>query len=222
MFNLVLKDFLIQKKSVLFSIVYCIFVLVFFTRAEAFTQSVYIMAASAVSYLLLQGAGNADGKNNSDIILNSLPVNRQDIVLGKYLSLAAYLAMGLIVTGLFGSILPIGIHFYVRPINFVDITVAVFSVGIMGSIYLPLFFRFGNNIIRYVNVILFMLTFFLPGIIMEHLKKGQPSGITGQLIDILKDVPGWSVMLAVFMIIVIIVTVSLFISLRIYNNKDLC
>lgn len=220
MFNLVLKDFLIQKKSLLFIIGYCGFVLVFFAHSKPFSQSVYIMAAGAVSYLLVQGAGNADGKNNSDLILNSLPVNRKQIVLAKYLSLGVYLATGLISTVLIGRILSFSIDFPVRSITYTDITVAVISVGIMGSLYLPLFFKFGNNITRFVNMVLFMLTFFVPGIIMEHLNN-QPSGITGQLVDLLRNVPGWSVILGALAVTAVLVVVSLAVSLTIYTNKDL-
>ena len=221
MFNLIVKDFLVQKKSVLFSFGYCIFVLLFFSHNQALNNSIYIMAAAAVSYMLLQGAAYADEKNASAIILNSLPLSRKNLVLAKYLTLVAYLAMGLTFSGIIGFILPITINFPVRPITVADVTVSIISVGIMASIYLPLFFKFGNNIIRLVNVALFMLTFFVPGIIIAQLKN-QPSGFLGQLIDVLRNLPGWLVTLGALTITGIVLSVSMAISLRIYNNKDLC
>lgn len=222
MFNLVLKDIMIQKKSLLFCFGYCFFVLVFFGKQPAFGQSVYIMASVAVSYLLLLGAGTIDSKNNTDLILNSLPLKRSQIVLAKYLTLPVYLVIALLFT-LFASVIMrfFGHIGFLNPLTLIDIVASLFGVGFLGSVYLPLFAKFGSHILRYVNVLIFMLAFFLPGFLLGFFRRHPPTGAVRGLISQLQTVPVWAILTGLFIATLLMIFGSLAVSLRIYVHKDL-
>ncbi|MCG9969458.1 ABC-2 transporter permease [Pelotomaculum terephthalicicum JT] len=86
MLNLILKDILIQKRTIIFALLYGVFIFFAFSKPP-FSQCIYSMGAMGISYILILTALQADFKNNTMVILNSLPVRRSEIVASKYLSM---------------------------------------------------------------------------------------------------------------------------------------
>ncbi|MDD2422161.1 MAG: ABC-2 transporter permease, partial [Heliobacteriaceae bacterium] len=84
--NLLLKDFLVQKPSLRWSLGYLLFILVIFGMTPTFGNFAYIMAGFGSAYILVMGSLQMETKNQADIFLNSLPVTRREIIISKYLS----------------------------------------------------------------------------------------------------------------------------------------
>lgn len=95
MYLLIKKDFLIQKRNLKLSILLALFFSVSFSSigTAGLIYSIY-----AVSYFLASGASALEDKNNSDMMLVSLPIKKQKIVLSKYISVYVFAAYAIIVT----------------------------------------------------------------------------------------------------------------------------
>ncbi|AYO31493.1 ABC-2 transporter permease [Biomaibacter acetigenes] len=104
MFNLVLKDFLIQKKTFLIAFVYSVFFFIVF-RGNVFKDFVYIMGSVAIGYIYIMYTVNLDEKNKSYLIINSLPVTRRQVVMSRYLFYIAVIFIGILIMSLVGMIL---------------------------------------------------------------------------------------------------------------------
>lgn len=90
------------------------------------------MGPVAISYMLVLSANANDEKNKSEIILNSLPISRSKIVFAKYLAVAVYIVLGLLLSGAVGAVLKNSGFFPIaRYINAIDLVSVFLSVGLM-------------------------------------------------------------------------------------------
>ena len=97
--------------------------------------------------------------------------------------------------------------------------ITVISVFVLASLSLPICFKTGAQWIRVVNVVIFLLIFFAPVQIAEYMVNNPQT----PWIRILIDMAGsqtWQLMLMGSVILLIILFISYYISLRIYINKD--
>ena len=94
--------------------------------------------------MFISFAASYDEKNKSEIILNSLPLKRNDIVIAKYISTFAFSILGIIYSILIGFIGNfIGLSMFTRLISLKDIVLVLTSVCILSSIFFPVYFKFG-------------------------------------------------------------------------------
>ncbi|GIN92692.1 hypothetical protein J22TS1_37430 [Siminovitchia terrae] len=89
MYHLIKKDILMQKRALKLSILLMIFFSFTLSNLGAAGLTIGILA---ITYQLVLGASALEDKNNSDIILISLPIKRTTIVLSKYVSIYIYAA----------------------------------------------------------------------------------------------------------------------------------
>lgn len=154
-------------------------------------------------------------------MLNSLPVRRREIVLAKYLSTFLYIAIGLVGTTLFMVALGVaGLEFLSRMPGLQDIAGTLAGAVLLNSIYYPLYFKFGALKVRYFNMLLFLLIFFLPSFLVEYLKSHYSREAVASLVTAVLNTPGWLQGSAVAVLLLAALLVSLALSLRIYKNKE--
>ena len=158
MYHLIKKDILIQKKNLIFSLLYLVLFTILVTKNEIIGLTIAVLA---VTYLLAHGASSLEDKNNSDIMLVSLPIKKRLIVLAKYISVYGYAAYAIIICYLMYVLahtfnLPITL----QPITTDGLLVVLFSVTLFGAISYPLIFKYGYTKSRTVNMILFFILIF--------------------------------------------------------------
>lgn len=215
MFNLIIKDILIQKKILIFTFIYSIFI---FFALSTFQQTLYIMGSMAIGYILVTNALNFEEKSNSEILVNSLPLKRNQIVFAKYLSVFLYLLIGLTLTGITGALINIsGVNLSVRFISFMDVVIAFLCLGLLVSLYYPIYFKFQSNILKIINIFFFITAFFLPNFIVEN----RNENFIIKLFKLIENVPLWLLESYTLIFTLVVMFTSLFISIKIYNNKDL-
>ncbi len=167
MISLLKKDLLIQKKSFLFLFLFGIFMFIIFNN-PVFEEMIYIMGMIIAVYFFLVTASLEDEKNKSEIILNSLPLCRSQLVLAKYLSVFAYIFIGVVFFGVVGLLFQLpALPFTPRLLNTMDLLAAGLLVSIYVSVYFPLYFRFGASALRLFSVIFFLFFFFMPRYLVE-------------------------------------------------------
>lgn len=220
MFNLLVKDILIQKKMFLLSLFYGLFFLFVF-RQPPMSAAIYIMSTTAIVYILTMNAGAFDDKNRSEVLLNSLPVKRRDIVLAKYLSIFLYTGIGLASTVLMVSLAAsAGFATSVRPVNMGDVAGSLVAGIFLNAIYYPLYFKFGSIRVRIINIFLFLAIFYLPAFLEGYLKAHHSRGQILNLLTRLMNAPDWIQGTVLAALLLVVLLVSLALSLRIYENKE--
>ncbi|EEG78813.1 ABC-2 transporter permease [Dethiobacter alkaliphilus] len=221
MIHLITKDLLIQKKTFLVVFLYNFFMLIVFSN-EAFQGFIYIMGGVIVTYMFLITASTNDEKNNSDILISSMPVLRSSIVTAKYIAVFVYMVIGLVMlyfTAILVNILPLPIA-APRSIIGSDIYFSAALVAFAATLYYPLYFRFGSAATRTLSIFLFLGFFFLPRIIVEQYMAGNLV-FAVDIINSLSDVFNWLPGALAGVVVLTLYLVSMKISQGIYSAKDL-
>ncbi|MBK1810423.1 ABC-2 transporter permease [Clostridium sp. YIM B02505] len=217
MLNLVFKDLLIQKKSFLIAILYgAVFTVTFSNTSNP--ESIFIAVPSVIGYLFVTYACAYDDKNKSEIMLNSLPISRKDIVLSKYLSIVLYAIIGVCIAFIFTTAVKyLKFGNASRFMNLEDVLGAFISITFLCSIYYPVYFKFGYLKSKYLSMFMLLGSFFIPAAIIEFVGKGN----TADIIDYLSKVPEGILKASVILILAVILLASSLLSLRIYLKRDL-
>lgn len=218
MFNLVIKDILVQKKSILFALGYCFFLVFAFQSLE---QAGPIAANIAVVYILLINSFGYEDKNKSDIMLNSLPISRRDIVLAKYLSIFVY--MGLAILAYMGSSLlvkALRIPIDVVLLSLEGVTTAFLIVALMSSIYLPIIFKFGYIKAKLFNLVMFLFFFFVPTIIVNLYNNPRYHHYFVNFFQEFASWKNWQIALLLIDFSLLILSISYSISVSIYKKRE--
>lgn len=214
MLNLILKDLLIQKKSLILSLAYGVLFTVTFKNASSNICPLVIV------YLLLAGACAYDDKNKSDILLNSLPMKRKNIVLAKYLSTFVYMIIGLCISAISTVALKTaGVSITMKLFSSNSLILCTISVVLLSAVYLPLNFKFGYVISKYIGMILFIL-FFCGLSSLSLVSSQQKYGIYKLLINF-NNQALWIQALVITSTMLIIWVGSIVSSIKIYENRDL-
>lgn len=172
MFRLILKDFLLQKKMFLFMFIYIFIFSIAFQNSGDYQVTPIIVA---VSYMFLMAGCAWEDKNNSDVLLNSIPISRWKIVAAKYVSLIAYAMVAVLGYWLFKTVASIvGFSGEMSPITWEGVAGGLVSVGLVSAVYLPMFFKLGYLRSKSVNFIIFFAFFGLIGLLPKILPKLFP------------------------------------------------
>ncbi|NLY43545.1 MAG: ABC-2 transporter permease [Clostridiaceae bacterium] len=218
MLSLILKDILVQKKQIIFALAYIIIVMVAF---QSFGAAMFPAGMVAFTYILIITSCAYEDKNNSHIVINSLPVSRWEVVLAKYLSAIVFLTMGIVAYIIIKQIVVIsGIPLKTYPITIEYLVSAVFSFSLMNAVYLPIFFKFGYMKSKMVNFILFFTFFFggstLVGFISDSRQKEWVSIIENNL----NKLSPQSIAVIIISVSVILLAVSYGVSVKLYNGRE--
>ncbi|MGI5920478.1 MAG: ABC-2 transporter permease [Syntrophomonadaceae bacterium] len=215
MYNLLRKDILVQKNSLWFCVGYSIFIFFAFS-GPTFRPLIYVMGATVIAYVLVLSAIQAEFKNNSDLILLSFPVKRQQVVASKYIGVLIFTFIALAVIGLLGLILSFcPLPFPTRLINWTDAVITVISVMLLTSIYLPIYYKTAGRWVQIINAIVFMVIFFVPSSLVNLASHQQILWLE----ETASQNP-WLLTVLALAIMGIIFYASYLISLRIYQRKD--
>ncbi|SHI96417.1 ABC-2 transporter permease [Lutispora thermophila] len=218
MFNLVIKDILIQKKQLIFSLVYLVFILVTF---QGMGEAMFPMGLVAMAYMLSMTACAYEEKNRSDLLLNSLPIKRESIVASKYLSVFVYTLM---VTALYEAMVII-INILNIPLKTFPLSLEMFIGGLvavcsMTGIYFPIYFKFGYMKMRVANFVLFFLFFFGSSYMTHFLNSNHDSLLVNGIINFFNTQSDITISLVLLIIIAVYMLLSFLLSAWFYNRRE--
>lgn len=219
MYSLVLKDCLIQKKTLIFGVLYFIF----FTFVMQGVELVIFPAAlTAFVYMAVISACAYDDRNKADLMLNSLPLKRSDIVIAKYISVICFIVVGSIMYVAVTTVVSlIGMPVNVYPVTAEGFVGALFGISFINCIYFPFFFKLGYMKSRFINFLLFFTFFFgISGAVKLIMKYKDTVWLqnTKNYFTTLSDM---QIIGMIIGLIVVMITLSLVLSLKVYKNRDL-
>ena len=219
MYNLLLKDILIQKKVLTLGSIY---ILVMAFSFQSTGEGMFISGIVAFVYMLIQTACAYDDKNKSEIMLNSLPLTRRCIVTERYLSIFIFMAIGIIEYGIIRFIvnnlvfLPIEMF----PITLEGLLGAIFPIALISSIYFPVLFKVGYVKAKMINFLLFFGVFFAIIPIGYRLKNSEYDPMFQNIIDFVNTRSQIELAGGMLLIICIMLGISYMLSVHFYKNRD--
>ena len=219
MLNLVMKDIIVQKKSIAFAVLYIFFFIVAFQSVGEMT---FTCAITAVSYILVMGGFAYDDKNKADIMLNSLPLKRYNIVLAKYISLFVFMTLGTLVYFILELVLRSTGFSFIKtyPITIESFTGAIFAVSIMHSFCLPIIFKFGYTKAKVINFVIFFAFFFGVSQLINYIYAKRNVGFAGKAFAFFENKPDYLIALAIIAAAALLLLISYMISLRVYKKRE--
>jgi ABC-2 type transport system permease protein len=221
MVRLILKEFQIQKKTLFYGFLYVIMAALAFNATSPNGTGLYVLGPFGVIYLFIMYSCGYEEKNNTDMIFNSLPLKREDIVIAKYLSIFFFAALGLLfslIVGMLGASIGFGGIF--RLLNFNDIIAVLGSGIILASIFYPLYFKFGLVKMRAINIILFLFLMFVPNLVVDYARANPEKAIVENTVSFVLNASEWTLQIFFLITCSIIFFISLLISIKVYRKKE--
>lgn len=218
MFNLILKDFILVKNVNPLVFIFAMFISFIGIMTPIVGGILYISSMMMLAQIALAFVSGIEDKNNTELFLNSLPLDRKIIVTGKYFSLIGIIfASGLIIALFTNFIDLIGIKAVTRAANIFDILVAVCLIGLYYIFYYPVYFKFGGDKLRAFNSFTYLLMILLPAILVKFSKS--KTGL--DMINYLSSINLHHIGYILLGIVIILFFVSLKLSQVFYSNRDL-
>lgn len=178
--GLIIKDILIQKKTICLCVA-CIVLVPMFARTNTPLQGVFWLLAIAW-YSLSIGAFFQDDKSKSETVINSLPLSKMEIVAARYLaSLVFYIYGMLIMLAGYALLRIVGPP---SPISMPWISLflrGLAAITLLASLLFPVYFKLGihraRGLVFFMFFLFYPLFFWLPG----QLSKPKPDWIEALL-----------------------------------------
>ncbi|WP_436864117.1 ABC-2 transporter permease [Bacillus fungorum] len=194
--QLILKDFIIQWKFLIWYILYP----VFFYMALTDTENLFIIMSVIITIGATVKTFEADSKNASEVIVNSLPILRKQIVFAKYIVAIIILFISVTV-GCFTMGMKNGVNLF----EFIETTMvaSISFILVYLSFVLPLSFWLGYKKTIFITIVIFMA----PIVVLEALFQMN-----------LEQIQLYNNLLFVSSICMFIV--SVFVSVKLYEKRE--
>jgi len=217
MIFLIFKDILLQKKMLIFGFIYVTMMVFLFQEKSGIMLHASIIA---VTYIMGQTSCANDDKSKSDLLYNSLPIGRSEIVFSKYVSMFVFALIGIIYYQiLFIFIKLLGLEIIIASITIPSIMGALFSMSILNGIYLPIYYKVGFIKSKIVNMLLFVGLFILgPQIYM--LKGKENLEIVGNLFKSYNELSYFWAQITMLVGLILALSVSYLLSLKFYSKRE--
>ncbi|WP_305453278.1 ABC-2 transporter permease [Bacillus mycoides] len=194
--QLILKDFIIQWKFLIWYILYP----VFFYMALTDTENLFIIMSVIITIGATVKTFEADSKNESEVIVSSLPIFRKQIVYAKYIVAIIILFISVTV-GCFTMGMKNGVNLF----EFIETTMvaSISFILVYLSFVLPISFWLGDKKTIFITIVIFMA----PIVILETLFQIN-----------LEQIQLYNCVLFVSSICMFIV--SIFVSVKLYEKRE--
>lgn len=222
MLNLILKDIFVLKKSFLTAVLYAAIMVIAFQSVQG--NSAYIIGALGVVFILITGIFAYEEKSKGDILINSLPVSRIEIVIARYLSLLVFSIFAIIAMAVVGlAINSTGLPIKISPLGILDIASIYIVLTLMYSIYMPIYYKFGYIKSRFVSIILYIALFAVSGLvsgIMQIVSENRNEQPVKNILLMLNNIPDWAIGPIFIITIILILLLSLAVSIKFYRKRE--
>ena len=216
MFNLVLKDILIQKKSAVFSFIF--YPLIAILAFESYSpEAMLIMGSMSIAYILIVNSFVYDERYKCDILIKSLPVNRKDVVYSKYVLLFISSLVGIIIMYVYifaASFLNINIK--TGNASVVKLTFIFLLNTLLYGIQIPFFFKCGYTKMKMMSILIYIFIIMMIAAAGGILTRGRAK----DLMYSISNIPSWIMITLFILIMALVVYISSQVSVKIYKNKE--
>lgn len=167
-------------------------------------------------FFFITGSYSYDEKNKSHLMISSLPITRTEIIISKYISIVVYNIISLCTVTLFILLvkllnLPLNAQFFT-----LNDVINIFTISlILGSIMFPIYSKFSFGKSRLITFITYFLFFTFTNS-LGSISRESSIGLTGRFLKALSN--NNLIFLATVFLIYLL---SMYLSIRIYESKEL-
>lgn len=198
MFNLIRRDAIIQKRQLLLFIP----IIVFFIVMNSHPVLIFLVASIFIPF----NAYAYDEKAETNILLNSLPYTRKEIIGSRYISAIVYMVLSI-------GLVSFGLFVFDKPFTMTDLA---FGSGLFLSfvaLTFPLFYIFRGNISMIVMMI-FIFSAFVGPLTVKFLAEHLPV-----ITDFIASLSTPALYTSIGAVIVILYAASWSVTMIIYQRK---
>ena len=215
--GLIIKDLCVLKNQMKTLLLVLAFFIIFSIINEDATFILFLVPFYMIMILIT--TFNYDEFNKWDSYCNSLPLSRKEIVKSKYILFNATSLIVLIVGILSSFIIPNFIENTTFESLFASIIGVAFGICLVISLLIPFYYKFGSSKGRIMLFLCIVILALLIGMITS-LDIFNNKEIMN-LLNSLNNLSIGMITLLLIIVTIIIMTISYYISVRIYKNKEL-
>ncbi|WP_020061608.1 ABC-2 transporter permease [Bacillus sp. 123MFChir2] len=206
--QLVWKDFMLQRKMIIFYFVYSLFLSTIDINNKAFVTIACIIVPVLGTIVSI----NQEEKNNSNKVVSSLPVSRKNVVLSKYIFSHCLIVLGILMALIIGIL---QIQYGKKEVSTVivwgDIVGGMVEGILFISIVLPVSLGIGNKIGTQVAVFIGIMFTMIQGAVISAFWTDSMNG--------------WATHFTANAIVLVgaiaLNVASLFLTIHLYEKRDL-
>lgn len=218
MFNLIKKDFILSRKINIFVVVYALFIAAMgLVMPDPLVSTfLYVLGMLTLIFITVIYTNGYDDKYKSEIVLNSLPIDKENIVRAKYMTLILFIIMSCSAVLIFTNIiLKLGVVSIGKGASIWNVIFATNISLIFYSIYYPIYFKVGEGL-RSFNTILWILIAIGPSVLSKLMKGLNTTGYLEKIIAIdINRINIYVLIISLFMFYM-----SMKISEKIYRTRE--
>ncbi|MGH0828707.1 MULTISPECIES: ABC-2 transporter permease [Bacillus] len=204
--QLVLKDMMMQRKLGFVYLICFLFLLIVDFRSDSFLMT-FSMFVPALGMILSM---SYEGKNKSELIVNSLPFDRKDIVIGKYIFVSILVVLGGIFSLVVGLIQLQNEHITVFML-WGEILGGITGGLVYSMIVLPIEFSVGYSSAKQIAPFIGIAFGYLSGLIVSNVWLDVENAWNTSLVVNICFIAG----------LLLLYVMSMFFSIHLYNERDL-
>jgi len=218
MISLIKKDLILAFKINIFAVIYAIFISTtgLIGNNLLIANFLYVLSIIMLTFIIVIYTNGYDDKYKSQIVLNSFPIDRRNIVRSKYITLIIFILISSGAILAFTNILPI--IFTIDGGTGANIHAVIFASNILllfYAIYYPFYFKVGEGL-RSFNTVLWIFMMMGPALLGKLFKFLDKKGLLVKLMNVNLD----KINLYLLGITIVIYYVSLQISKKIYMKRE--
>ncbi len=218
MFNLIKKDFILSRKINIFVVIYALFIAAMgLVMPDPLVSTfLYTLGMLTLIFITVIYTNGYDDKYKSEIVLNSLPIDKENIVRAKYMTLILFIIMSCSAVLIFTNIiLKLGVVSIGKGASIWNVIFATNISLIFYSIYYPIYFKVGEGL-RSFNTILWILIAIGPSVLSKLMKGLNTTGYLEKIIAIdINRINIYVLIISLFMFYM-----SMKISEKIYRTRE--
>lgn len=218
MFNLIKKDFILSRKINIFVVVYALFIAAMgLVMPDPLVSTfLYVLGMLTLIFITVIYTNGYDDKYKSEIVLNSLPIDKENIVRAKYMTLILFIIMSCSAVLIFTNIiLKLGVVNTGKGASIWNVIFATNISLIFYSIYYPIYFKVGEGL-KSFNTILWVLMVIGPSVLDKLMKGLNTTGYLEKIIAIdINRINIYVLIISLFMFYM-----SMKISEKIYRTRE--
>ncbi|OAS84088.1 MULTISPECIES: ABC-2 transporter permease [Metabacillus] len=216
---LIKKDLLTQPKKVyLLCLIWFIPLTNFFTDGTPF-KHVLLMAFLAFNMVLYSNFNTTTSEEKQSIFINSLPVTRRQVILGKYVTGIIWFATAAIFVTLYVLLFYMLAPFPSRMMFLEEYVISLAITYILLSIFYPLMYTIGYKVASALTAIVLLSILMGLQITLNTAENPKFPSVKDFLTFLGQN--QWMIAGILIVVALLITITSFYTSLKIYNKKDL-
>lgn len=230
MLNLIFKDIILSKRKIISAFMICLTICLVINIVHSKVLTIlYILMPLTSMFILVDDSSFYDYRYTVNVMFNSLPIRKKDVVIAKYIEAVVFFIIGvaitLICTNLFkinvtsnvaSGMANIGLYNKLLGTKSIIESCAISSVLLI-AIYFPAYFKCQYMKVRGIFLLVNIAIVALPIIFV----KVVGSVSTYKILTYFSKEPKWIMTSATAIILFLILSISLNLSINFYEKRDL-